>query len=138
MPAKRKSSDVPQLAGSASKPTKRKSSDVSQLADSATESDSYWHLFGFPKAKKTKTKDSMDSGVLQLTEPQVPSSASSSMDSPVLQPTDLQVRILFADAGCISSRLEKSLIKDERVHLQTDDLLDTAEIFDAPIIIGSN
>ena len=43
----------------------------------------------FPKAKKSKTTDSMDSGVLQ--------------------PTDFQVRIIFADAGCITSRLEKSL-----------------------------
>ena len=71
-----------------------------------------------PQAKKRKMTDSMDSGVLQ--------------------PTDFQVRIIFVDAGCISSRLERSLIKDERVHLQTDDLLGTAEIFDAPIIIGSN
>ena len=60
------------------------------------------------------------------------------MDSGVLQPTDFQVRIIFADAGCISSRLQKSLIKDERMQLETDDLLETAEIFEAPIIIGSD
>ena len=71
-----------------------------------------------PKAKKSKTMDSMNSGVLQ--------------------PTDFEVRILFADAGCISSRLQESLIKDERKHLRTDDLLENAELFEAPIIIGSD
>ena len=60
------------------------------------------------------------------------------MVSGVLQPIVFQIRIIFADAGCISSRLQKSLIKDERVHLQTDDLVETAEVFDAPIIIGSD
>ena len=60
------------------------------------------------------------------------------MDSGVLQPTDFQVRIIFADAGCIPSHLEKCLIKDEKVHLLTPDLLETAEVFDASIIIGSN
>ena len=34
-----------------------------------------------------------------------------SMDSDVLQPTGFQYRIIFADAGCITSRLENSLIK---------------------------
>ena len=60
------------------------------------------------------------------------------MDSGVLQPTDFQVRIIFADAGCIPSHLEKCLIKDEKVHLLTPDLLETAELYDASIIIGSN
>ena len=88
---------------------KWKSSDVSGRAASSSDS--------LPKAKKSKTTDSMDSGVLQ--------------------PTDFQVRIVFTDAGCITSRLQQSLIKEERVHLQTDDLVETAEVFDAPIIIGS-
>ena len=87
-------------------------------AGSASSSDSCWHLLGFPEAKKSKTTDSMDSGVRQ--------------------PTDFQVRFIFADGGCIPSRLEKCLIKDERVHLLTLDLLETAEVFDASIIIGSN
>ena len=90
--------------------TTMKSSDVSGSAASASNS--------LPKAKKSKTTDSMDSGVLQ--------------------PTDFQVRIIFADAGCISSRPAQSLIRDERVPLETSDLLETAEIFDAPIIIGSD
>ena len=60
------------------------------------------------------------------------------MDSGVLQPTDFQVRFIFADAGWISRRLAKTLIRDERVQLETQDLLDTAEVFDASIIIGSN
>ena len=59
-------------------------------------------------------------------------------DSGVLQPTDFCVRILFADAGDICSRLKKSLIKDDRVHLQTDDLLDTADLCECEIIIGSD
>ena len=74
--------------------------------------DSVWHLLEPPRAKKRK--------------------------SGVLQPTEFQVRIIFADAGRIPSRLEKCLIKDERVHLLTLDLLETAEVFDASIIIGSN
>ena len=89
---------------------KMKSCYVSGRAASSSDS--------LPKAKKSKTTDSMDSGVLQ--------------------PTDFQVRIIFADAGCITSRLEKSLIKDERKHLQTDDLVETAEVCDAPLIIGSD
>ena len=44
------------------------------------------------------------------------------MDSGVLQPTGFQYRIIFADAGCIAPCLEKSLIKDERKHLQTSSL----------------
>ena len=95
-----------------------KRNDVSGRAASASESESCWHLLNFPKAKKSKTRDSMDSGVLQ--------------------PTEFQVRIIFADAGWISARIAKSLIRDERVHLKTQDLLDTAEVFDASIIIGSN
>ena len=59
------------------------------------------------------------------------------MDSGVLQPTDLQVRILFAHAGCIPWRFKKCLIKDEREHLQTLQLLETALDLDASIIIGS-
>ena len=88
-----------------------KSNYVSGRAASDSEEESCWHLLNFPKAKKSKTRDSMDSGVLQ--------------------PTGFQVRIIFADAGCIPSRLEKCLIKDERVHLLTLDLLETAGIFDA-------
>ena len=61
----------------------------------------------------------------------------SAEDSGVLQPIDLQLRILFADAGCTPSSLEKTLIKDDRVHLQTVDLLNTAEELEASIIIGS-
>ena len=59
-------------------------------------------------------------------------------DSGVLQPTDFRVRILFADAGDICSRLEESLIRDERVRLKTDDLLDTAVLCECEIIIGSD
>ena len=58
--------------------------------------------------------------------------------SGVLQPTEFQVRIIFADAGWISACIAKSLIKDKRVPLETADLLETAEVFDASIIIGSN
>ena len=68
--------------------------------------------------KKKKTTDSMDSGVLQ--------------------PTEFQVRIIFADGGWISARIAKSLIRDDRVHLETQDLLESAELFEASIIIGSN
>ena len=60
------------------------------------------------------------------------------MDSGVQQPASFQVRILFADAGCISSRLKRSLIRDERPELETNELVDTAEIFEAEIIIGSD
>ena len=60
------------------------------------------------------------------------------MDSGVLQPTVFQARIIFADAGCISPRLQKSLIRDERPQLGENDLLETAELYDAPIIIGSD
>ena len=59
-------------------------------------------------------------------------------DSGVLQPTDFRARILFADAGDICSRLEESLIRDERVRLKTDDLLDTADLCECEIIIGSD
>ena len=59
-------------------------------------------------------------------------------DSGVLQPTDFRARILFADAGDICSRLEESLIRDERVRLKTDDLLDTADLYECEIIIGSD
>ena len=57
------------------------------------------------------------------------------MDSGVRQPTDFQVRIIFADAGRIPSRLEKCLIKDERVRLPTDELLETAESELVPIFL---
>ena len=59
-------------------------------------------------------------------------------DSGVLQPTDFRARILFADAGDICSRLEESLIKDERVRLKRDELVDTAILYECPIIIGSD
>ena len=60
------------------------------------------------------------------------------MDSGVRQPTDFQVRIIFADGGCIPPDIEKSLIKDTRVRLKSFDLLETTELFDASIIIGSD
>ena len=60
------------------------------------------------------------------------------MDSGVLQPTEFQVRIIFADAGCISTRLQRSLVKETRPQLETEDLLETAELHDAAIIIGSD
>ena len=69
-------------------------------------------------ASKAKTTDSMDSGVVQ--------------------PTDIQVRIIFADGGWISKHIAKSLIKDDREQLETQDLLESAELFEASIIIGSN
>ena len=88
-----------------------KRKDVSWSAASDSESESCWHLLGFPKEKKNKTRDSMDSGVLQ--------------------PTDFEVRIVFADAGCMPSRLRKHLIKDERLHLKPLNLLDTATFYGA-------
>ena len=92
-----------------SRPKAKWSSDVSGRAASASDTSSV-----LVPAKKRKT------------------------DSGVLQPTDFRARILFADAGDICSRLKKSLIKDDRVHLQTDDLLDTADLYECEIIIGSD
>ena len=60
------------------------------------------------------------------------------MDSGVLQPTGFQYRIIFADAGCIAPRLENSLIKDQRKHLETEDLVDAAVVYEASIVIGSD
>ena len=61
-----------------------------------------------------------------------------STDSGVLQPTGFQYRIIFADAGCIARRLERSLIKDERKHLETEELVEAAVLYEASIVIGSD
>ena len=87
-----------------------KKSSVSKRNASASSSDLCWQLLGIPEAKRHK---------------------GSSMNSGVLQPTDFEVRIVFADAGCIPSRLRKHLIKDERLHLKPLNLLDTATLYDA-------
>ena len=44
----------------------------------------------------------------------------------------------IADAGWQSKSIAKRLIKDERLPLECDDLTLAAEVFETPIIIGSN
>ena len=88
--------------------------DGSGHAASASSSESSWH-------KKRKTMSTMDSGVLQRTDP----SGSS-------------YRLIFADAGCLPSWLHNSLIKDDRKRLGVRDLLQTAQLYEASIIIGSD
>ena len=51
---------------------------------------------------------------------------------------DFHARILFADAGCSPSRLKQMLIKDERECLQTMELVETAALTDASIVIGAD
>ena len=58
--------------------------------------------------------------------------------SGVRQPTEFQVRIIFADGGWIPQRVAQDLIKDDRMPLETKDLLDNATLFECSIIIGSN
>ena len=62
----------------------------------------------------------------------------SSNDSDVLQHTEFQVRIIFADGGWIAKSIAKTLVKDERESLETADLLETAEVLNCSMIIGSN
>ena len=58
--------------------------------------------------------------------------------SDVLQLAEPEVRILFADAGCIHPRLKQALIPDAVKELRLRDLLEAAADHDASIVLGSD
>ena len=62
-----------------------------------------------------------------------------SRDSGVSQPADNEgSRILLVDAGWINARIAKQLVRDQRIPIDVNDIIETTEQFNAGCIVGTD